>query len=68
MVVKLYKAEQGKTVTYDVVLKEVMTGKALYELSKLGICRFDHCDVDFVNGELIATVSTTIITEEVAND
>lgn len=64
MVVKLYKAEQDKAVTYDVVLKAVMTGKAMYELNRLGIQAFECCEVDFVNGELIATVSTTIITQE----
>ena len=41
-----------------------MTGKAMYELNRLGIQAFECCEVDFVNGELIATVSTTIITQE----
>jgi hypothetical protein len=64
MLVKLYKTEQASSMTYDVVLKDVVTGKVLYELQRLGISRFDRCEVDFTNGELICTVSTTIYTQE----
>lgn len=63
MIVKLYKTEQCKAVTYDVVLTDVMSGKALYELQRLGISKFERCEVNFTNGELVATVSTTIYTE-----
>lgn len=64
MVVKLYKNQDTNAVTYDVVLTDAMTGKALYELQRLGINSFERCEVDFANGELIATVSRTIYTQE----
>lgn len=64
MVVKLYKTEQASSATYDVVLTDAMTAKALYELNRLGIQAFERCEVNFANGELICTVSTTIFTQE----
>lgn len=60
MVVKLYKQEETNAVIYDVLLTDAMTAKALYELNRLGINRFDRCEIDFATGELIATVSRTI--------
>lgn len=63
MIVKLYKTEQASSVTYDVVLTDTMTGKAMYELQRLGIRSFDRCEIDFDKGELICTVSKTIYIE-----
>lgn len=64
MLVKLYKHEETKAVTYNVILTDTMTAKALYELNRLGISCFERCEVDFTTGELICTVSTTIYTQE----